>query len=155
TSAEPFIDYGLRFFGDPDPEAGSLYDRGTRLARLVREKRTLLVLDGVEPLQYPPGRSEIEGRLKDPGLKALLKGLAGGSKGLCVVTTRERIANLAGSPSTAPQVLLEELELEAAVALLRQFGVDGREKELSAAAEEFKRHALTLTLLGNYLRRAH
>jgi hypothetical protein len=67
----------------------------------VREKPTLLVLDGIEPLPYPPGRPEIEGRLKDPGLATLLKGLAAGNPGLCVVTTRERIADLAGSPSTA------------------------------------------------------
>ena len=72
-----------------------------------------------------------------------------------MVTTRERIADLAGSPSTAPQIPLEELEPGAAVALLRQLGVDGRESELRAAAEEFQHHALTLTLLGNFLRRAH
>jgi tetratricopeptide (TPR) repeat protein len=155
TSAEPFIDHALRFFGDPDPKAGSLHDRGARLAYLIRKERSLLVLDGIEPLQYPPGRPEIEGRLKDPGLAALLKGLAAGNPGLCVVTTRERIADLAGSPSTAPQIPLEELELDAAVALLRLLGVDGRESELGAAAEEFKRHALTVTLLGKFLRRAH
>ncbi|HKH43753.1 MAG TPA: hypothetical protein VKM72_03725 [Thermoanaerobaculia bacterium] len=155
TSAEPFIDYALRFFGDSDPKAGSLHDRGARLAHLMRKERSLLVLDGIEPLQYPPGRPEIEGRLKDPGLAALLKGLAAGNPGLCVVTTRERIADLAGSPTTAPQIPLEELELGVAVVLLRQLGVDGREGELRAAAEELQRHALTLTLLGNYLRRAH
>jgi hypothetical protein len=49
TSAEPFIDYALRFFGDPDPKAGSLYDRGARLASLIRMERSLLVLDGVSP----------------------------------------------------------------------------------------------------------
>jgi len=59
TSAEPFIDHALRFFGDPDPKAGSLHDRGARLASLIRKERTLLVLDGIEPLQYPPGRPEI------------------------------------------------------------------------------------------------
>jgi tetratricopeptide (TPR) repeat protein len=155
TSAEPFIDHALHFFGDPDPKAGSLHDRGARLAGLIREERSLLVLDGIEPLQYPPGRPEIEGRLKDPGLAALLKGLAGANPGLCVVTTRERIADLASSPSTAPQIPLEELEPDAAVALLRQLGVDGREDQLRAAAKEFQHHALTLTLLGNYLRRAH
>jgi tetratricopeptide (TPR) repeat protein len=155
TSAEPFIDHALRFFGDPDPKAGSLHDRGARLAGLIRKERSLLVLDGIEPLQYPPGRPEIEGRLKDPGLAALLKGLAAGNPGLCVVTTRERIADLAGHPSTAPQIPLEELEPGAAVALLRQLGVDGRESELAAAAKEFQHHALTLTLLGNFLRRAH
>jgi hypothetical protein len=155
TSAEPFIDYALRFFGDPDPKAGSLHDRGARLAAFIRKERSLLVLDGVEPLQYPPGRPEIEGRLKDPGLTALLKGLAMGNPGLCVVTTRERIANLDGSPNTAPQIPLETLKPVAAVALLRQLGVDGRESELAAAAKEFRHHALTLTLLGNFLRRAH
>jgi tetratricopeptide (TPR) repeat protein len=155
TSAEPFIDYALHFFGDPDPTAGSLHDRGARLAHLIRKERSLLVLDGVEPLQYPPGRPEIEGRLKDPGLNALLKGLAASNPGLCVVTTRERIADLTGSPNTAPQIPLEVLEPEAAVMLLRQLGVDGRESELRAAAKEFQYHALTLTLLGNFLRRAH
>src|SRR5437763_16060179 len=97
----------------------------------------------------------IEGRLKDPGLTALLKGLAAGNRGLCVVTTRERSADLIGFSTIAPQISLEELEIDAAVALLRQLGVIGRESELRAAVEEFKRHALTLTLLGNFLRRAH
>ncbi len=85
----------------------------------------------------------------------MLKGLAAGNPGVCVVTTRERIADLAGYPSTAPQIPLEELELDAAVALLRQLGVDGRESALRAAAKDVQRHALTLTLLGNFLRRAH
>lgn len=155
TSAEPFIDYALRFFGDPDPAASSPHDRGARLAGLIRKERTLLVLDGIEPLQYPPGRPEIAGRLKDPGLAALLKGLAAGNPGLCVVTTREHIADLNGYPSAAPQVDLEELETGAVGDLLRQLGVNGSEKEMRAAAEEFQRHALTLTLLGNFLRRAH
>ncbi len=155
TSAEPFIHHALRFFGDSDPQAGSPYDRGSRLAYLIRKERTLLILDGVEPLQYPPGRVEIEGRLKDPGLTALLKGLAAGNPGLCVVTTRERIADLDGFKTTAPQISLEEIDPDSAVGLLRQLGVDGREKDLRAAAQEFGRHALTLTLIGNYLRKAH
>jgi len=71
TSADRFLDYALRFFGDPDPTAGSARDRGLRLAELVRREKTLLVLDGVEPLQHPPG--PLAGRLKDPGLAALLK----------------------------------------------------------------------------------
>jgi hypothetical protein len=140
TSAETFIDYALGFFGDPDPKAGSLHDRGGRLASLIRMERTLLILDGVEPLQYPPG--PMEGRLKDPGLTALLKGLAANNPGLCVVTTREWIADLAAFKTAAPQIPLEMLELAAAVELLRQLGVDGREAELKATAEEFGRHAL-------------
>ncbi|HEX3529078.1 MAG TPA: toll/interleukin-1 receptor domain-containing protein [Thermoanaerobaculia bacterium] len=98
---------------------------------------------------------EIAGRLKDPGLTALLKGLAVANPGLCVVTTRERLADLDGKDKTAPQIDLEGLDPDSAVELLRRLQVRGRETELRAAVEEFGRHALTLTLLGNYLHRAH
>jgi tetratricopeptide (TPR) repeat protein len=153
TSADSFLDYALRFVADPDPQASSPHDRGVRLAQLLRKERTLLLLDGVEPLQYPPG--PLAGRLKDPGLAALLKNLAADNPGLCLVTTRERIADIASFQRTAPQISLEVLDLGSAVKLLKQLGVDGREKDLQAAAEEFGRHALTLTLLGNYLHKAH
>jgi tetratricopeptide (TPR) repeat protein len=155
TSSDSFLDHALRFFGDPDPKAGSLHDRGARLAERIRQEQSLLVLDGIEPLQYPRGVPEIAGRLKDPGLAALLKGLAWGNPGLCVVTTRERIADLAGHTTTAPQIDLENLSPEAAIDLLRKLRVEGSEKEMAAAVAEFRYHALTLTLLGSFLGRAH
>jgi tetratricopeptide (TPR) repeat protein len=155
TSAEPFLDHALRFFGDPAPQAGSLHDRGTRLAGMIRQERTLLLLDGIEPLQDPPGVPEVAGKLKDSGLAGLLKGLAMGNPGLCVITTRLPITDLEGSPTTAPQIDLENLEPEAAIDLLRKLGVKGSEKELAAAVSEFQYHALTLTLLGSFLGRAH
>ncbi len=155
AAAEPFLDHALRFCGDADPRAGSPYERGARLARLLQEQRTLLVLDGLEPMQYPPGRPEVAGRLKDPSLKALLRGLAGANPGLCVVTTREEVADLHGFGFTAPQLHLEELSPAACVALLRELGVEGKGKELEAAAKGCGRHALTVSLLGNFLRRAH
>jgi TIR domain len=153
TSADRFIDHALRFFGDPDPTAGSSRDRGLRLAELVRTEKTLLILDGVEPLQHPPG--PLAGRLKDPGLAALLKGLAVEISGLCIVTTREHIANLDNFKQTAPQWDLEHLTPEAGAELLRRLGVKGKDSELQATSKEMGGHALALTLLGNYLRRAY
>ncbi|MEA2692776.1 MAG: hypothetical protein QOJ16_2163, partial [Acidobacteriota bacterium] len=152
TSADRFLDSALRFFGDPDPKAGAPRDRGLRLAELVREEKTLLVLDGVEPLQHPPG--PLGGRLKDPGLAAFLKSLAGSNPGLCVVTTRERIADLENFPKTAPQVDLETLSPEAGAELLRRLGVKGKDSELRTTSAELGNHALALTLFGNYLGRA-
>jgi hypothetical protein len=99
TSADRFLEHALAWFGDPDPKAGAPRDRGLRLADLVRREKTLLILDGVEPLQHPANHP-LAGRLKDPGLAALLKNLAGGNPGLCVATTRERIADLDGSSSS-------------------------------------------------------
>lgn len=149
TSADRFLDHALAWFGEPDFKAAP-WDRGLRLAELVRREKTLLVLDGIEPLQHPPG--PLAGRLKDPGLAALLKGLAGDNPGLCVVTTRERITDLDRFPKTAPQENLEALSPEAGAELLRNLGVKGRESELQAASKEFGSHALTLTLLGTYLK---
>lgn len=152
TSADRFLDHALIWFGDPDFK-GAPRDRGLRLAELVRKEKILLVLDGVEPLQHPP-TSPLAGRLKDPGLAALLKSLAGGNPGLCVVTTRERIEDLNGFPRTAPQEDLEALSQEAGAELLKQLGVKGKDSDLLSASREFGNHALTLTLLGGYLGRA-
>src|SRR5262249_41036745 len=73
SSSDELIDAALRWFGDLDPTAGSPWDKGERLAALVRKQRTILVLDGVEPLQWGPGVEQ--GKLKDPALQALVKEL--------------------------------------------------------------------------------
>jgi tetratricopeptide (TPR) repeat protein len=152
TSADRFLDHALAWFGDPDPTAGAPRERGLRLAALVRQERTLLVLDGVEPLQYPPNHPQA-GRIKDPGLAALLRGLAAENPGLCVVTTRERIVDLESSTRTAPQEDLEALSPEAGTNLLKQLGINGPDSELLAASEELGNHALALSILGGYLSR--
>lgn len=56
-------------------------------------RRSLLILDGLEPLQYAP-TSPTPGQLKDQGIAALLKGLSSASHGLCVVTTRYSLPDL-------------------------------------------------------------
>ena len=55
SSADEFLDTALTWFGDPDPRIGTGWEKGERLAKLVAHRRTLLVLDGLEPLQNPPG----------------------------------------------------------------------------------------------------
>ena len=93
SSADEFFDAALTWFGDPDPRLGTAWEKGERLAKLVAHRRTLLVLDGLEPLQNPPGPQE--GRLREPSLQALLRELAAFNTGLCVITTRTPIADIA------------------------------------------------------------
>jgi len=150
ASADMFIDVALRWFGDKEPMAGSPWDKGARLAGLVKQHRALLVLDGVEPLQAPPGQEE--GKIRDPGLGALLRELARGGKGLCVITTRIAVADLASREGgAAPRVNLDELSPEAGAQLLAALGAKGSTDELKTAAGEVMGHALTLTLLGSLL----
>ncbi|MDX6528939.1 MAG: hypothetical protein QOH41_1229 [Blastocatellia bacterium] len=155
-SAEGFIAEALRFFGDEamGQSAASAWDKGARLAQLVAQRRTLLVLDGLEPLQHPPG--PLAGEVKDPALATLLKGLARSNSGLCIVTTRERVTDLAPfGDSTAPEWQLHHLSNPAGVELLKTLGVRGTATEFQRLVEKVKGHALTLNLLGRYLAKAH
>ncbi len=155
-SSDAFVAAALRFFGEDEmaDSAVSAWDKGSRLAQLVVERRTLLVLDGLEPLQYPPG--PLVGELKDPAVQALLKGLAGKNPGLCVVTTRESVTDLASfRDATAPEWKLGRLSMDAGVELLKTLKVHGAKSELTELVEDVDGHALTLNLLGQYLSRAH
>jgi len=175
ASADTFVAKALEFFGDSEmaKSAASPWDKGERLARLVAERKTLLVLDGVEPLQHPPG--PVGGKLKDPALEALLKGLAQHNSGLCIVTTREPLTDLDGWMDKTLAYLgepeqpddkyprLSRLSTEAGAQLLFDAGVKRAgnakiktdDQELKDAAHEVEGHALTLNLLGRYLAKAH
>ncbi len=153
TSSDLFIQEALKFFGDPDPIKGSPWERGERLAGLIRRHRTLLVLDGIEPLQYPLNDAQA-GRLKDQALEALLQGLAADNPGLCLVTTREHLKNIENQTTTQEQKL-DTLVKEAAIALLRHLQVVGTEVEMEAAWKDAGGHALTLQLLGRFIAEAY
>jgi tetratricopeptide (TPR) repeat protein len=150
SSADEFLDAALAWFGDPDPRIGTAWEKGERLAKLISHRRTLLVLDGLEPLQNPPGPQE--GRLREPSLQALLRELAAFNTGLCVITTRTPVADIADHERiSALRCDLEQLSSDAGAKLLEALGVKGQEEELRNASYEFSGHSFALTLLGSYL----
>jgi hypothetical protein len=159
ASSDLFLKEALAFFGNDADKAfaaspASAFEKGQRLARIVGQRRSLLILDGLEPLQYAP-TSPTPGQLKDQGIAALLKGLAAASHGLCVVTTRYSVPDLkAFWQTTAPEVKLLRLSRDAGVHLLKTLGVKGTAQEFATLVEDVKGHALTLTLLGGFLKRA-
>src|SRR6202795_4467898 len=154
SSADEFLDATLTWFGDPDPRLGTAWEKGERLAKFVAHRRTVLILDGLEPLQNPPGPQE--GRLREPSLQALLRELAAFNTGLCVITTRLPVADIADHEQTsALRRSLEQLSSDAGAKLLRALGVKGDEAELRSASDEFSGHCFALTLLGSYLTDAY
>ena len=154
SSADEFLDAALTWFGDPDPRIGTAWEKGERLAKLVAHRRTLLILDGLEPLQNPPGPQE--GRVREPSIQALLRELAAFNSGLCVITTRLPVADIADHERTsALRRDLEQLSSEAGAKLLRALGVKGDEEKLRSASDEFDGHCLALTLLGSFLTDAY
>jgi len=158
VSADLFIEAALRFFGDPNPAEGNAWDKGQRLAALINQQPTILALDGVEPLQS----TAEEGKINDPALDTLLRELAYGVNGLCLLTSRVAFPDLPlsdvvrepdppGAAVCALRINLERLSPEAGRHLLRQAGVKGLDDELDTAVEEYEGHALALVLLGEYL----
>lgn len=152
VSADRFIAEALQWFHDPDPKLGSPWEKGKRLAQLIRRQKTLLLLDGLEPLQYPSG--QVEGKLKDESLLSLLRELAGYNPGLCVISTRLFVNDLESCPNTV-RVNVENLAPRAGAELLESLSVKGCQVELEETSVEFDGHALALTLLGSYLNRFH
>jgi len=153
ASADIFVKEALEFFGDPDLAGSSkgAWQKGERLASLVAEHRTLLILDGLEPLQDAKS-----GELRDEALRALLRGLAADSRGLCIVTTRQQLPELNNwHATTSPEWQLAKLSKEAGAVLLKNLGVNGSSTERIQLAADVKGHALTLTLLGRYIAAAH
>lgn len=150
TSSDEFIADALRYFGDRNPTEGAPRDKGKRLAKLVVTERTILILDGIEPLQWGPGMNE--GRLKDEALAALLNWLSLHKGGLCIVTSRITLTDL--EPWSGDKVRtknLSNLSPEAGAELLKARGAKGPDEELREASIEYKGHSLALTLLGSYL----
>lgn len=149
-SGDVFVDVTLSWFGDPDPTKGSPWERGERLAQLIRKQRTLLFLDGLEPLQFPPGPEE--GHVRDTSVQALLRELSISNPGLCVISTRLPVADLDEfEGSTVVRIDLDRLSPQAGAQLLRSLKVTGGDEDLEAASREFSGHSLALTLLGSYL----
>jgi hypothetical protein len=146
ASADDFITGALTFFQDRDPTAGSPWAKGERLADLVRREKTLLILDGFERLQ-----DRYQG-IKDPSVQRLVEELAEENAGLCVITTREPVKELADFPETTLERNLEQISAEAGRALLRIKGVRGTDAELEQASRDFGNHALAISLLASYVR---
>ena len=151
-SVGDFFEQALTHFGDPEVTRPG---KGRRLAELVRRQRTLFILDGLEPLQQPLG-SLTAGRLLDPDLRDFVTLLAQANPGLCILTSRQALTDLAGLHGAAARKEdLDDLPKAIAVRLLRKMQITGTDQELEEACEKFGCHALSLTLLGRFLFDAH
>lgn len=151
-SSDQFIIQALETFGEENVGQKSSWDRGELLAQHVAAEPTVLVLDGLEPLQHGRGPHNLEGRLKDPGVHALLARLAKQpGKSLCVVSTRLELTDEDLRTPSCIQKSVEVLSPEAARELLRARGVRGSDEELDDAAEYLGHHPLALLLAAEYL----
>lgn len=149
STGDFFIEHALDWFGDQNSAKGTPWAKAIRLAGLIRESRTLLLLDGLEPLQRPPGPNA--GLIENPAVSYLIKELATDNNGLCVITTRLPVAELESYKTRIRTITLGELSEESSIQLLKSLGVGGAKDEILKAVNKYSFHPLSLTLLAGYL----
>jgi hypothetical protein len=89
VSFDPFLLKAIDWFG-LTPKAATADARVEALVHHLRHHKTLLILDGLEPLQQHPS-----GELRDFPLVDLLRELAAQNAGLVLCTTRIQLADVA------------------------------------------------------------
>ena len=152
-SSRLFFDHAITELGSPSTDFPTDEARGEHLAKLLSQRRCLLILDGLEPLQHA-GAANL-GELKDRALRQMLRTLALDNQGLCVITTRIAVHELSDHQRQVVHHNLDNLQTADAVKLFKHLQVEGSDKELQAAAQDYGCHALSVSLLGNLLHRRY
>jgi tetratricopeptide (TPR) repeat protein len=140
------------FLGEDEGPAGG---RLERLERGLRDGRPhLIVLDGLERVQEDAGGGRVRGELSDHSLKLLMRALAAGlGRARALVTSRFPLVDLEPWTNRGYRdTRLDDLPPSAAVALLRGWGAIGDDEALRTSAAQVGHHALSLAVLGSYLR---
>ena len=159
-SVESFLRAALSYFssenreifdsvrpGGPEPLGGSI-ERRSRLVHMLRQRKTLLIIDGIEVLQRP------DGSFKDSGMRDFLREMAIGNAGLVVITSRLPPIELVGSwpGQEVSDMRLSGLCTEDGVALLRALGLKGQDEDLSKIVALVEGHTESVAFIGSSLK---
>ncbi len=154
ASPDGFLNDAFKWFGFTGEIPKTPHEKGRLLAEIMAKQKTLLIIDGLEPLQYPPG--EMYGFLKDQTMKGFLKNLVRSMNGLCVITSRCTVEDLRVTEGAFSRTReLENLSEQAGMEVLKSYGLKGKDEEFTATSNEFRGHALALHLIGSYLHAFH
>jgi tetratricopeptide (TPR) repeat protein len=152
TSSRSFLLEALKQLEVKHEESTADDELGRMLAEAVAATPTVLVLDGIEPLQQIADDNKLNGMVKDRGLAALLEKLARQpGQSLCLASSRLHIPE--SSIADAAFFIQRELGLlqpEGAMQLLRQRGVRGTDVEIESMAQRCGQHPLALVLAAEF-----
>jgi hypothetical protein len=132
-------------------EYKSASEKAQKINEFIRSNRfrCLLVIDGLETLQYKVG--DEYGSLTNNNMRNWLQDFAkGGHQSFCLATTRIPLLDLISFKSSRPQEV-ESLDDDEGVNLLKKLGVTGEESELISLVRKWHGYALFLTLIATYI----
>lgn len=150
---DDFLDEACRYF------IGETGESGGRIARLTAALKNgrphLLVLDGLEMVQADEGGGRAKGEIVDAAFRSLVRQIAARQIGQTrlLLTSRFQLCDIASWEGDGVRTVnLEDLAPSAARDILRAWGVKGNEETLDALAERVGWHALSVRVMGSFLR---
>lgn len=156
TNSQPFFSAVLPYLGVTEIPKDEI-EKARVLAKCLQQNPCLLVLDGIEPLQYSPNLKTMNGELQDSSLKefiACFRRTAGQS--FVLMSSRQPLVELKKWQAEHYLSLdLQTLPHEDGAALLQALGVKGNEEERKTISKDLNGHALSLVLMGHLLVEYH
>ncbi len=156
TNSQPFFSAVLPFLGISDIPKDEI-EKARLLARCLQQQPCLLILDGLEPLQYAENLQSMNGELQDSALKefiACFRRTAGNS--FVLFSSRQPLVELKKWQAEHYLSLdLKTLPHQDGAELLQALGVTGKAAEQQAISQDLNGHALSLVLMGHLLKEYH
>jgi hypothetical protein len=156
ANLEPFLNALLRYVsgGQIEPEEiKGTWEKIERIKEYISRGAYLIILDGLEEMQTGESGDEF-GRMIHREFTELLHYLADAPKanGLCLITSRYSLTDIKNYEGTVYQKKkVESLSKEDGRRLFEKIGVKGSRAEIDSIINDYKGHALSLTLLAGYL----
>ena len=154
-TVDQFFDCGLEKLDIQVPKDSATQYKAQRFAQAIQEKKLLLLLDGIESLQYAEQNGSVQSELpinkqfKNPAFAEFLTQLSHHNKGLCVITSRQTIPT-----NFVPEnlkITLNELEDSAIRIILRKAGFTDNDEQLRTLTNYLDGNALATKLLARNL----
>lgn len=146
-SAAMFLEHALDFFGGADPLSGKPEMAAVRLADLIRQRRSILVLDALEAVQ-DNGTHAITADV----VRILVRELAQQLDGLLVLTTRFECPDIAHLRLHSRTLRLPRLSLAEGQQLLDELGIRSPPDLTRTFVERCDGHGLCLRVFAGFAR---
>jgi hypothetical protein len=156
TNSQPFFSAVLPFLDISEIPKDEI-EKARVLARCLREQPCLLILDGLEPLQYAQNLQSMNGELQDSALKEFIACFRQTArKSFVLFSSRQPLVELKKWQAEHFLSLdLKTLPHQDGAELLQALGVTGKAAERQAISQNLNGHALSLVLFGHLLSEHH
>jgi hypothetical protein len=150
ATSDQFFDALIRSLDIEGVSSSTTWERCREATKRLQQTKSLIILDGLERIQHPPG--PLEGTFRERVMQMFIRELAALNAGMLILTSRLPIIDIdAYIGKTCQLIQIPELSRAESIEILTGAGVQGDTAQLSRIADEVRDHPLSLRLLSGYL----